>query len=118
MTRTIVVVGLTVLWIVSPVSAQQSPRVHELDASPSTTHIFFFDASLEPVLRVDSGDVVRLKTATGNPRWFENAGVPRERIPAELFEVYQGYDADAGYEEAINCAMEHRLNLPMIASNS
>jgi urocanate hydratase len=26
--------------------------------------------------------------------------------------------ADAGYEEAINCAKEHGLNLPMIASNS
>jgi len=26
--------------------------------------------------------------------------------------------ADAGYEEAINCANEHGLNLPMIASNS
>ena len=44
--------------------------VHELKASPSTTHISFFDASLEPVLRIESGDVVRLETATGNPRWF------------------------------------------------
>ena len=102
MTRTIVVVGLTVLWIVSPVSAQQPPRVHELNASPSTTHIFFFDASLEPVLRVDSGDVVRLETATGNPRWFENAGVPRDRIPAELFEVYQGYDSAGRGDHTLN----------------
>ncbi len=62
--------------------------VHEIKASPSTTHISFFDASLEPFLRIVSCDVVRLETATGNPRWFENAGVPRDQIPPELYEVY------------------------------
>ena len=102
MTRTILVVGLVVLWVVSPVAAQPPPRVHELNASPSTTHIFFFDASLEPVLRVDSGDVVRLETATGNPRWFENAGVPRDQIPAELFEVYEGYDSAGRGDHTLN----------------
>ena len=102
MTRTILVVGLVVLCVVSPVAAQPPPRVHELNASPSTTHIFFFDAALEPVLRVDSGDVVRLDTATGNPRWFENAGVPRDQIPAELFEVYEGYDSAGRGDHTLN----------------
>jgi acetamidase/formamidase len=102
MTRTLVVVGLVVLWVVSPVAGQPPQRVHELNASPSTTHIFFFDAALEPVLRVDSGDVVRLKTATGNPLWFENAGVPRDQIPAELFEVYQGYDSAGRGDHTLN----------------
>ena len=102
MTRTILVVGLVVLCVVSPVAAQPPPRVHELNASPSTTHIFFFDAALEPVLRVDSGDVVRLDTATGNPRWFENAGVSRDQIPAELFEVYEGYDSAGRGDHTLN----------------
>jgi acetamidase/formamidase len=102
MTRTILVVGLVVLCVVSPVAVQPPPRVHELNASPSTTHIFFFDAALEPVLRVDSGDVVRLDTATGNPRWFENAGVPRDQIPAELFEVYEGYDSAGRGDHTLN----------------
>jgi acetamidase/formamidase len=102
MTRTILVVGLVVLCVVSPVAAQPPPRVHELNASPSTTHIFFFDAALEPVLRVDSGDVVRLDTATGNPRWFENAGVPRDQIPAELFDVYEGYDSAGRGDHTLN----------------
>ncbi len=63
------------------VSAQGSPRIHELKASPATVHRGFFDASLKPVLTIDSGDIVRLETATGNPRWFEKLGVPKEQDP-------------------------------------
>ena len=76
--------------------------VHELRASPETTHIFFFDATLEPVLHIESGDVVRLETATGNPRWFENAGVPPSEIPRELYEVYEGYDSDSRGDHTLN----------------
>ena len=35
-------------------------KVHELKASPTTVHRGFFDASLNPVLTIDSGDVVQL----------------------------------------------------------
>ncbi len=76
--------------------------VHELQASPSTTHISFFDASLEPVLRIESGDVVRLETATGNPRWFENLGVPRDQIPPELYTVYEGYESTGRGDHTLN----------------
>src|SRR5712671_4713840 len=62
-------------------SAQGSPKTHELKASPATVHRGFFDASLKPVLTVDSGDIVRLETASGNPRWFEKLGVPKDKIP-------------------------------------
>src|SRR5260221_6593094 len=46
---------------------------------PYTT--LFRSASLKPVLTIDSGDVVRLWTTTGNPRYFESLGVPKEKIP-------------------------------------
>jgi len=65
-------------------SLAQRAKVHLLKASPQTVHRGFFDASLKPVLTIDSGDVVRLETATGNPRYFERLGVPKEKIPAEI----------------------------------
>jgi len=58
--------------------AQCEEKIHELKASPTTVHRGFFDASLKPVLTIDSGDIVRLWTTTGNPRYFESLGVPRK----------------------------------------
>src|SRR5262249_11379154 len=89
-------VALLVALLLVPEFAggQASRKVHELKASPSTVHRNFFDASLKPVLTIDSGDIVRLETATGNPRYFEKLGVPKEKIPAELYAVYEGVDND------------------------
>ena len=72
--------------------AQSAPKVHDLKAAPDTVHRGFFDATLKPVLTIDSGDIVRLETATGNPRYFEKLGVPKEQIPAELYRVFEGVD--------------------------
>jgi acetamidase/formamidase len=82
--------------------AQGSANIHELKASPATVHRGFFDASLKPVLTIDSGDIVRLETATGNPRWYEKLGVPRDKIPAELYAVYEGVEGDARGDHTLN----------------
>jgi acetamidase/formamidase len=71
-----------------PALAQE--KVHELKPSPSTVVYGYYDATVKPVLTIDSGDVVKIWTATGNPRYFESIGVPKERIPRELYDVFAG----------------------------
>jgi acetamidase/formamidase len=83
-------VALVLLGTARPAEA----AVHDLKATPTTVHRGFFDASLPPVLTIDSGDIVRLETSTGNPRYFEHLGVPKEKIPKELFAEYEGVDND------------------------
>ena len=83
-------------------SAQGSPKIHELKASPATVHRGFFDASLKPVLTIDSGDIVRLETASGNPRWYEKLGVPKDKIPAELYAVFEGVEGDGRGDHTLN----------------
>ena len=78
-------------------NAQNSGKVHELKSSPTTVHRGFYDATLKPVLTIDSGDRVRVWTTTGNPKYFENLGVPKDKIPAELYAAFDGVqDAERG----------------------
>ena len=70
---------------------RSAEKIHELRASPTTVHRGFFDASLKPVLTIDSGDVVRLWTTTGNPRYFESLGVQPENI------IYSDYTSQELY---------------------
>lgn len=82
--------GAMLLVASSHVGAQSPPKTHDLKATPQTVHRGFFDATLKPVLTIDSGDVVRVETTSGNPRYFEALGVPKDRIPAELYTMYDG----------------------------
>lgn len=85
-------------------------KIHELRASPRTVHRGFFDAALKPVLTIASGDAVRLWTATGNPRYFESLGVPKEKIPAELYAAFEGAPG-AGRDD-------HTLNGPIAVTGA
>jgi acetamidase/formamidase len=97
-----IVAFVSLLALPALLNAQVASKIHELKASPATVHRNFFDASLKPVLTIDSGDIVRLETATGNPRWFEKLGVPKDKIPAELYEVYAGVDNDGRGDHTLN----------------
>jgi acetamidase/formamidase len=83
-------------------TAQTSPKVHELVAAPETVHRGFFDASLKPVLTIDSGDIVRLQTASGNPRYYEALGVPKDKIPPDLYRVFQGVEDALRWDHTLN----------------
>src|SRR5438105_8952852 len=88
--------------ICAAAQAQCADKVYELKPSAHTVHRGFFDASLKPVLTIDSGDIVRLETATGNPRYFERLGVPKEKIPAELYDVYAGVEDGGRGDHTLN----------------
>ncbi|MBI4887843.1 MAG: acetamidase/formamidase family protein [Acidobacteria bacterium] len=103
---------VALLLVPAGAGAQGSATIHDLKASPATVHRNFFDASLKPVLTIDSGDIVRLETATGNPRWFEKLGVPKDRIPAELYAVYEGVEGDGRGDHTLNGPMAVRGAAP------
>ncbi len=75
---------------------------HSLKATPATVHRSFLDASLPPVLTIDSGDRVKLETASGNPRYFESIGVPKEKIPAELYAAFEGVEGNGRGDHTLN----------------
>ena len=86
---------LTLLFLLSILSActwgsKAAEKTFELKATAQTVHQNFFDASLKPVLTINSGDIVQLETATGNPKYFEKHGVPRDKIPQELYTAFDG----------------------------
>ncbi len=96
------VICVSVLVLGVSVGAQAAEKMHELKASPDTVHRGFFDATLKPVLTIDSGDSVRLWTTTGNPRYFEGLGVPKEKIPAELYAAFEGAPGDNRDDHTLN----------------
>jgi acetamidase/formamidase len=99
---TAIIASILVFALPSSATAQGSQKIHDLKASPATVHRGFFDASLKPVLTIDPGDIVRLETASGNPRYFESIGVPKDKIPAELYEVYRGVEDPGRGDHTLN----------------
>src|SRR6266516_4720628 len=70
--------GVLPLW-------SQPPRTHELKLLPENVHWGYYDPSVKPVLRVASGDTIRVETmvARGLQR-LRAVGVKEEEIPASL----------------------------------
>src|SRR6185436_2152124 len=60
-------------------------RTHDLKLLPQNVHWGYYDASVKPVLRVASGDTVRVETmiARGLQR-LRAAGVKEDEIPESL----------------------------------
>ncbi|MET0660002.1 MAG: acetamidase/formamidase family protein [Steroidobacteraceae bacterium] len=102
MTTTMRTIAITATAVLASTCAWAAPTVHELKASPSTVHRSYFDATQAPVLTIDSGDIVKLETATGNPRYFESLGVPKEKIPAELYAVFEGVEGNGRGDHTLN----------------
>ena len=63
-------------------------ETHELKLTPGNVHWGYYDARIKPVLRIASGDTVRIETltASGVARLIE-AGASEAEIPSNLREV-------------------------------
>lgn len=62
----------------------------DLKATPATVVWGYYSAASKPVLRIKSGDTVRMETvSTGSPARFEAAGVPPEEISSALRVIYK-----------------------------
>jgi len=79
--------AMTATAIAAPCSARQS-RTHDLALMPANVHWGYYDAHLRPVLRIASGDAVRVETmvARGLER-LRLAGVQEAEIPPALLAV-------------------------------
>ena len=63
---------------------------HRIDAGPDTVHWGFFDAVLEPLLEVDSGDTVTMSTVSGGPQTLPD---PPLQIPEALRQIHEAHEA-------------------------
>src|SRR5438094_8375884 len=77
---------VSVAWVLAaafPVA--QTPRTHDLKLLPENVHWGYYDPTVKPVLRVASGDTIRVETmvARGLQR-LRAAGVPDNEIPNAL----------------------------------
>ena len=61
-------------------------NTHDIQASPSTVHWGYFDAELDPVMEIASGDTINLNSVSGGP---DNLPGPDYYIPPELLEIHK-----------------------------
>jgi len=90
MTRHTVALSCAILTAGVAAVRSQAPRVHELPLTPEHVHWGYYDARLVPVLRVASGDRVRVETmVAGGLQRLRLAGVTDADIPESLKVVEQ-----------------------------
>ena len=77
--------ALAIAVFAGAAAAAQAARTHELKLLPENVHWGYYDAAVKPVLRIASGDTVRVEAmlARGLPR-LRAAGVADEEIPEAL----------------------------------
>lgn len=64
---------------------ESTMTAHRLTAGPDTVHWGWFDATMEPVLTVDSGDRITVETVSGGPSNLPGEGF---HVPPELYRVH------------------------------
>jgi acetamidase/formamidase len=87
---TLCALGVATLAAAGPPTADEpSGTTHELAATPKTVAWGHYDATTPPVLRIKSGDKVRVRTLiTSSPARLEAAGVPPEQVEQSLRDIH------------------------------
>src|SRR5436190_2236286 len=76
---------LFVLVLAGAAAWAPEPRVHRLEATPSTVAYGWYDAAGTPVLTIASGDIIDVDTLlTNTPAGLQRAGVADDRIQPSL----------------------------------
>jgi len=77
-------IGLVVLTLTQTAATQQS-RTHELGLTPANVHWGYYDSRVSPVLRVASGDRLRVETmVAGGLQRLRLAGASEAELPESL----------------------------------
>src|SRR5580704_12975361 len=96
MTRRIAILAACALtYPVSMTRGQQKDaafvaRTHQLEATPKTVAWGHYDAKTPPVLRINSGDTVEVRTLiTSSPTRLEGAGLPAVEVEQALRDIHK-----------------------------
>jgi acetamidase/formamidase len=82
--------AMRLLCIALIASSAQAARTHRLDPSPSTVAWGHYDPAAKPVLRIDPGDTVVVRTLiTSTPKRLEEAGVALADVEPALREIVE-----------------------------
>ena len=81
--------ALAALLLGPPPQAQaQKTATHELPITPATAAWGYYDAAAPPVLRIKSGETVRVHTLiTSTPARLEGAGLPAAQVEPTLRDI-------------------------------
>ncbi len=73
-----------------PAASRLPPGAKELQATPATVAYGYYDAATPPVMRIRSGDTVRIHTLiTSTPQQLEAAGVPKDQVEPALRDIVE-----------------------------
>jgi acetamidase/formamidase len=86
MRQALILVTAAVAVSVASIQAQNAkPRVHRLEATPSTVAYGYYWSEAKPVLRIQSGDIIDVDTLlTSTPDRLEKSGLPAAEVQASL----------------------------------
>ncbi|HEY0557335.1 MAG TPA: acetamidase/formamidase family protein [Thermoanaerobaculia bacterium] len=83
-TRAAALIIASILALATAVHAE-GPKVHRLEATPSTVAYGYYWSEAKPVLRIASGDILDVDTLlTNSPAGLQKAGVADDRIQSSL----------------------------------